>query len=72
MELFKMMELDEKLTKVVYSLTDSERSVLDSLEGFDFLKQLAIFLVLKGWKAEEVADLTEEQVIKLVKDAVST
>lgn len=62
-----MVELDEELTKVIDSLTDTERSVL---EGFDFLNRLSVVLVLKGWKAEEIADLTVNQMEKLCKDIV--
>ena len=62
-----MVELDEELTKVIDSLTDTERSVL---EGFDFLNRLSVVLVLKGWKAEEIADLTVNKMEKLCKDTV--
>jgi hypothetical protein len=65
-----MVELDEELTKVIDSLTDTERSVLEGLEGFDFLNRLSVVLVLKGWKAEEIADLTVNQMKKLCKDIV--
>ena len=65
-----MMELDEELTKVVNSLTDAERSVLEGLEGFDFLNRLSVVLVLKGWEAEKIADLTLKQIKKLCKDVI--
>ncbi|MCR4782975.1 MAG: hypothetical protein K6A35_00445 [bacterium] len=63
-----MMELDEELTKVLDSLTDTERSVLEGLEDFDFLDRLSVVLILKGWEAEEVAELHLNQVKKLCKD----
>ena len=62
-----MVELDEELTKVLDSLTDTERSVLEGLEDFDFFNRLSVVLVLKGWEAEKVTDLHLNQIKKLCK-----
>lgn len=64
MEFFYIIELDDELSKVINSLTDIERSVLEDLDGFDFLNKLSVVLVLKGWKSEDIAKLTTNQIKK--------
>ncbi|MBQ7528979.1 hypothetical protein IJT10_03640 [bacterium] len=56
-----MVELDEKIVEVVNSLTETERSVLEGLEDFDFLERLDVVLILRGWGSEDIKNLTENQ-----------
>ena len=62
------MEMDEEITKVINSLTDKERSVLEGLKDFDLLKRLSLTLILKGWSSEDITNLTMNQIKKYYND----
>ena len=44
-----MVELDEKIVEVVNSLTETERSVLEGLEDFDFLDRCSSYFKRLGF-----------------------